>query len=745
MTTSVTAKTRTVGELLGNDSQYRVPDYQRNYAWQAAEINQLIEDIHHAEQADLPRYFLGNLVTTEHAHTSVYDVIDGQQRMTTLVLLFAALRISLGPHETTAASSTESLLTFAARPQASAALKRLARVSANLTANTEKTPLSHAAEAGENALAGPIFFSTTLSSREKNTLPPSVQGLYNGYTATVTALADAGLTSPQALNKFKDYLLRNVEVIQVVLPPETDLNRYFEVMNTRGVQLEPTDIIRARLMDALDKNQIRTFQLIWDACAQMDDYIQMTVASNDPGLRTKLFGQDWKWLQTLSFDELTKHLGTEPDKHDGSKESKNNAGPDGDPRSLEAMLVTYTQDGPEDSSSKSDDARYRAYRSTIRFPFFLLHALILFAEREGLSLLVDEPKDSGISTQYGADDRAEHEPTLDDRKLIKQFEQITNRKDSALVARFAIHLLQVRNLFDAYIIRREEMDSNAGDGAWTLKNLEMVRSKKNGRRAKGKTPTYRNTYGQDTENKHEADREHQDIVLLESMLRITYTSPRTMRWITRVLRLVLEHHFPENETPRREKLQASKLNDSLRNYARDQLPDEYRQQPTGTEPQNIDEKRLTGFNIPRLVFAYLDFLMLDHELLNYPTEQQYSPVPKASFRFRFRNSIEHFAPSTEDQEITGEKVDEARKQSLGNLALITVSQNSKFSNLSPGAKAQETKDDVLQQSPKLWRMAHLTREATRNKDSTWNNEMIDYHQTECLEILANDLSGGTFD
>ena len=61
---------------------YEVPIYQRNYAWETDQIEQLIEDINSSKDD----YFLGNLIVNQKEN-NVYEVIDGQQRLTTLYLL----------------------------------------------------------------------------------------------------------------------------------------------------------------------------------------------------------------------------------------------------------------------------------------------------------------------------------------------------------------------------------------------------------------------------------------------------------------------------------------------------------------------------------------------------------------------------------------------------------------------------------------------------------------------------------
>ena len=87
---------------------------------------------------------------------------------------------------------------------------------------------------------------------------------------------------------------------------------------------------------------------------------------------------------------------------------------------------------------------------------------------------------------------------------------------------------------------------------------------------------------------------------------------------------------------------------------------------------------LLGFGIPRIVFTYLDYLLVERE-------------NRWDFTFSYRTSIEHFSPGTEDAEHASPAyhvVDRSLLNYLGNLALVTVSTNSKFSNYQPGHKAQ---------------------------------------------------------
>lgn len=86
------AEERTIGKILTEQICYEIPPYQRPYSWKSDNVQQLLEDIWEAYQADDREYFIGSLITIEKERDRRYDVVDGQQRLTTLSLIFARLR-----------------------------------------------------------------------------------------------------------------------------------------------------------------------------------------------------------------------------------------------------------------------------------------------------------------------------------------------------------------------------------------------------------------------------------------------------------------------------------------------------------------------------------------------------------------------------------------------------------------------------------------------------------------------------
>ena len=73
---------------------YIVPPYQRDYVWQTKNVEQLLTDIHDEfQKGEQSEYFIGSTVANRAGTDSVtYEVIDGQQRLTTLFLALCAFK-----------------------------------------------------------------------------------------------------------------------------------------------------------------------------------------------------------------------------------------------------------------------------------------------------------------------------------------------------------------------------------------------------------------------------------------------------------------------------------------------------------------------------------------------------------------------------------------------------------------------------------------------------------------------------
>ena len=203
---------------------YKIPVYQRNYAWEEDQILALVKDVYDSWQKNpTAPYYIGTLVTYKR-NDREYEVIDGQQRLTTIYLVIKALGIK----------EVRNRLTYSARSTSTSTIKRL----------------------DEGLVLG----------------DESDSGIRNGYKYANKAL-DAIVLSDER-EGFKEYFLRYVKLIHYDVPKDVNLNHYFEVMNSRGEQLEKHEIVKSMLGQYLNKQQLATFCRVWEACSEMNVYIQ---------------------------------------------------------------------------------------------------------------------------------------------------------------------------------------------------------------------------------------------------------------------------------------------------------------------------------------------------------------------------------------------------------------------------------------------------------------------------------------
>ncbi|WP_017792466.1 DUF262 domain-containing protein [Leucobacter salsicius] len=624
----VQATAQTVRQLL-TASHYEVPVYQRNYAWGEEEIRQLIDDLIDAATDDeISEYFLGNIVVSTVAHngSSKYFLIDGQQRLTTLHILFTYL-IAKGTHPDLQINR----LLFESRPRAEEALATLAN--------------GGSAEVGD-------------------------PGILNGYR-----IIEQYPESTTLLNHL-DFILDNVLVARLELPESTDLNRYFEVINTRGEQLQQQDIVKARMMAALGSDTKRTtFAWVWDACALMDTYVQIALAPGNTSLRAELFGENWHTLNVKSFESLTPFCPSLSDVIESGPTTP----------TLDDAILGYANADQIDPDDRTEGERFS---SIIQFPVFLLHVLRVV---EGKA--VDET-----------------ETALDDKRLIKRFTDYLRSGDPATrTEEFALALLRCRLLFDSLILKREFTMASGDDGIWSLKRV--VKGENRSRRTITHVPRYIGSFPFDSDGGAEGEATDDSAIskrirLIEAALRVTYTSPRTMHWITQLLDFAYHAEILGN-------LRADDVLQLLEQYALSKLAPHFR------DAQLLS----TGFDIPRIAFTYLDYLLACRS-------------GDLDFQFTFRNSVEHFYPQSPDAEIIrayGVLEVPASRDLFGNLALLTVRDNSKFTNLPPYVKSDSAR--IVEQSPKLVLMAKTAKRSPRS----WDSDAIHAHHREMVSLLWNEI------
>ena len=97
MAKTLEAHDKLIREIFEGSYQFEIPDYQRPYAWTTQQVTELFDDLYSAMQdarvsGGGSQYFLGSIVLIKNDRDPKSSVVDGQQRLTTLTMLFAVLR-----------------------------------------------------------------------------------------------------------------------------------------------------------------------------------------------------------------------------------------------------------------------------------------------------------------------------------------------------------------------------------------------------------------------------------------------------------------------------------------------------------------------------------------------------------------------------------------------------------------------------------------------------------------------------
>lgn len=400
MTTSDSEiKTLNIRELFEDKEDYLIPVYQRNFAWSEKEITQLIQDIidyiPQNDSSNKKNYYLGTLVVYERneGKYSIYETIDGQQRLTTLSILLSVIKNIYADMDLS--WFTQIKLNFESRKTSTKTLNAALKGSFDSNSNYNES-IKEAFELICNIL--PIKLS-------ENNLK---------------------------IEEFCNYLFDKVKILRVPVPEDTDLNHYFEIMNNRGEQLEKHEILKSNLLEVF--NQIEDqetkklysdcFHIIWEACSNMEKYVQYGFSTEQ---RNNLFSSNnWDNFTCKNpedvFDKLKNKLN-----NDGKiTYSIENSNQEKTSLTIDEIIAGKTLNKPE---YLSDDSPER-FNSVINFPNFLLHIL-------------------KIQTQTDI--------PLDDKRLLKTFkDEIEKQTDKVgFTKQFIFNLLKGKFLFDKYIIKRE--------------------------------------------------------------------------------------------------------------------------------------------------------------------------------------------------------------------------------------------------------------------------------------------------
>lgn len=212
---------------------YIVPDYQREYIWSDKEVNKLLEDIDDAVGGtSTSEYFIGTILVSPTDKKNHFDVIDGQQRLTTFFLILCALRALFKnePHEQQLHALISSNYT-----------NREGEIVSSLKLNLKYENAEEIINAIVDTNGKPTEVRSTITASGLKQFG-SLENLINAYN-TVYQFLQSNYKENGMLKKYYGYLSNDVIFIQISTDVSNAL-KIFETINERGVGLNPMDLLK---------------------------------------------------------------------------------------------------------------------------------------------------------------------------------------------------------------------------------------------------------------------------------------------------------------------------------------------------------------------------------------------------------------------------------------------------------------------------------------------------------------------
>lgn len=239
MTKKISGSEYPLSKIFSSDFEFTIPRYQRPYAWQQEQAQDLFDDLKDfAEAAPNEGYFLGSVVLIKEDGKPHSEVIDGQQRLTTLTILLAVLVDFLSGESDEDAEQKKNLKTYVIEPgnkwEDLSAKPRL-----TLRERDNDFFRKHVQEWRLDELEG--LDASSLESEAQRNIQANTAYFRRAVSQTYGK-------DEAALVRFIQFLLGRCFLIAVATPNRESAFRVFSVMNSRGMELQPTDIIKADIV-----------------------------------------------------------------------------------------------------------------------------------------------------------------------------------------------------------------------------------------------------------------------------------------------------------------------------------------------------------------------------------------------------------------------------------------------------------------------------------------------------------------
>ena len=222
---------------------YIVPDYQREYVWRAEhEVYQLLIDLYDEFSADKTKeYFIGTTVVFDN--NGQKELIDGQQRTTTLFLMLCAFRNL-----------------YALRGLPTNVADQLLQ---NVRYNEDGDEISQLHLVLQYPDSETIIQQLVTRAPKKTMNSESAKRINEAYETIYKFIADNTEKDIDELKSLFMYFLRKLKFIQILTPDINDALKIFETINDRGVGLNPMDLLKNLIFQQIPREKFYKLKDKW--------------------------------------------------------------------------------------------------------------------------------------------------------------------------------------------------------------------------------------------------------------------------------------------------------------------------------------------------------------------------------------------------------------------------------------------------------------------------------------------------
>jgi uncharacterized protein with ParB-like and HNH nuclease domain len=247
-------KLESIETLFAGNMRFSVPRYQRSFAWTSDETEELWEDVLSAAKRK-GEYFLGTIVLHRTKTEEDQGIIDGQQRLASITMLFSAIRnVFLSQGDDRAVMIQKDFL-------GSKGYGRGATLAPKLVLNKVNN------EVFVQYVAESVDVSQVENILKKKDLHPSNRQLLEAYRFFVVSVAkeaaEKGTKADEFLVSLIDTLRINLKLIAITVVSDEDANLFFESLNARGKELAISDLVKNRLYLEAGK-QVNRAEQLWE-------------------------------------------------------------------------------------------------------------------------------------------------------------------------------------------------------------------------------------------------------------------------------------------------------------------------------------------------------------------------------------------------------------------------------------------------------------------------------------------------